>query len=165
MPGPALPCGLQGCGHLRDACPLMLCDLKVVRSRRSAVLSGNRRRSVRSPVALNNLFVSVAVRHDDESQVRHRDVQRDHRRLVSAMRSRRGSKGTSRFPVQLTLKPQTTKAVYECFQLRRRITKTRRSAKYDSIGLFHVGMRWGSVLGEHPFAALLPAGNFRHHIR
>src|SRR6516162_1979868 len=84
MPGPALPCGLQGCGHLRDACPLMLCDLKVVRSRRSAVLSGNRRRSVRSPVALNDLFVSVAVRHDDEPQVRHRDVQRDYRRLVSA---------------------------------------------------------------------------------
>ena len=35
-------------------------------------------------------------------------------------------KAASRFSVQLTLEPQTTKAVYECFQLRRGIAKTRR---------------------------------------
>src|SRR6516165_12673913 len=116
-------------------------------------------------MASNHLFVSVAVRHDDESQVRHREVQRHHRRLVSAVRTRCGSEGTRRFSIQLTLKPQATKAVYECFQLRRRITKTRRGAKYDAIGPLYVGMRWGSVLGEHPLAALLPAGNFGHYIR
>src|SRR5215831_12012872 len=143
----------------------MLRDHKLVRRRLGAVLSGGRRRTVWRPMSLNNLFVSVAVRHDDESQVRHRDEQRHHRRLVSAMRSRRGSEGTSRFSVQLTLEPQTTKAVYECFQLRRGIAETGRGSKYDSIGPFRVGWRWGSVLGEHPLAALLPAGNFGHYIR
>src|ERR1700751_87623 len=63
--------GLQSCGHLREACPLMLGNLKVVCCRRRAVLSRNRRRSVWRSVALNNLFVSVAGRHDDEPQVGH----------------------------------------------------------------------------------------------
>src|SRR4051812_1911622 len=83
--------------------------------------------------------------------------------LVSAVRSRCGSKSTSRFSVQLSFKPQTAKAVNECFQLRRHITKTRRGAKYDSIGPLGVGMSRGSVLGEHPFAALLPPGHFGHN--
>ena len=96
----------------------MLRDDKFVRGWRGAVLSGDRRRSVRRPVALKNFLVSIAVWHDDESKVRHRDVQRDHRRLVSSVRSGGGSKGTSRFSVQFTLKPQATKAVDECFQLR-----------------------------------------------
>src|SRR6516225_9670855 len=74
-------------------------------------------------------------------------------------------KAPSRFSVQFTLKPQTTQAVYECFQLRRRIAKTRRGAEYDSIGPLSVGRGWSSVLGEHPFAAVLPAGNFGHHSR
>jgi len=64
-------------------------------------------------MSLNNLFVGVAVRHDDESQVRHRDIERDDRCLISAMRSCCGSESTRRFSVQLSLKPKTTKAVYE----------------------------------------------------
>jgi len=99
-------------------------------------------------VVLNNLFVGVAGWQDDESQVRHRDVQR-YRCLVLAVRSRRGSKGTSRFSVQFTLKPQTTKAVDECFQLRRLIAKTRWGAEYDSIGPLYIGMRGSSLLGKH----------------
>src|SRR5271170_5754435 len=114
-------------------------------------------------MALNNLFVSVARRHNDEAQVRHRDVQREHGRLVSSVRSGCGSKGTSRFSVQFTLKPQAAKAVDEGFQLRRRVTKTRRGAKDYSIGPLCVGWRWGSVLGEHPLAPLLPARNVGHH--
>src|SRR5580704_18638406 len=79
--------------------------------------------------------------------------------------SRRGSEGGSRFSIQLPLKPQTTKAVNECLQLRRRVPKTRRGAKYDPIGPLYVGMRWSSVLGEHPLAPFFPAGNFGHYIR
>ena len=41
----------------------------------------------------------------------------------------------------------------------------RRGAKYDSIGPLCVGWRWGSVLGEHPLAPLLPACNVGHHRR
>src|SRR6185369_5671507 len=106
----ALPRNLQSCGYLRHACTLMLRDDKFVRGRRGGVLSGNRRRSVRRPVAVKNFLVSVAVRHDDKSKVRHRDVQRDYCRLVSSVRPSRGSKGTSRFSVQFTLEPQSTKA-------------------------------------------------------
>ena len=40
--GLALPRSLQSCGHLRDACTLMLRDDKLVRGRRGAVLSGSR---------------------------------------------------------------------------------------------------------------------------
>src|ERR1700758_2752593 len=81
------------------------------------------------------------------------------------MRSRCGSKSTRRFSVQLTLKPQTSQAVDECFQLRRRVTKTRRGTKYDSIGPLCIVWCWSSVLRDHPLAALLPPGNFRHHCR
>ena len=63
----ALACGPQSCGHLCDTCTLMLRDHKLVRSRLGAVLSGSRRRTVWRPMSLKNLFVSVAVRHDDES--------------------------------------------------------------------------------------------------
>ena len=63
----ALACGLKSGGHLRDACTLMLRDHKLVRSRLGAVLSGSRRRTVWRPMSLSNLFVSVAIRHDDES--------------------------------------------------------------------------------------------------
>src|SRR6201993_2191583 len=97
--------------------------------------------------------------------MRHGDEQRQHRRLVSTVRSRRGSEGASRFSVQLPLKPQTTKAVDECLQLRRRVPKTRRGAEYDPIGPLYVGMRWSSVLGEHPLAPFFPAGNFGHYIQ
>ncbi len=38
----ALPRSLQSCGHLRDACTLMLRDDKLVRGRQGAVLSGSR---------------------------------------------------------------------------------------------------------------------------
>src|SRR5436305_5996897 len=113
-----------------------------------AVLTGNRGRPVRRTVSMKNFLVSVAVRRNDESQVRHRDVQRDYRRLVSAVGSRCGSKSTSRFSVQLSLKPQTAKAVYECFQLRRHIAKTCRGAKDDSIGPLGIGWRWSSILGK-----------------
>ena len=85
-------------------------------------------------MALKNLFVGVAVGHDDESQVRHGNVQRNHRGLVSAVRSSSGSKSTSRFAIKLTLKPETTQAVYECFQLCRRVAKACGSSKYDSVG-------------------------------
>src|SRR5215831_18648181 len=114
-------------------------------------------------VALHKLRVSVAVRHDDEPQMRHRNVQRDHRSLVAAMHSPGRSKGSRRFSVELTLKPQPPKAVYKGFQLRRCVAKTRRSAKYDSIGPFRIGRRGSSVLGEHPLAALRPTGNVCHN--
>ena len=44
-------------------------------------------------------------------------------------------------------------------------TKSRRGAKYDSVGPLYIGMRGRSVLGEHPFAALLPARYFCHNRR
>jgi hypothetical protein len=60
---------------------------------------------------------------DDEPQVHHRDEQRDHRRIVPAMRPRCRSKCPSRLAVQLALKPQTAKAVHEGFQFRGRVAK------------------------------------------
>src|SRR5579862_621544 len=115
-------------------------------------------------MALKDFLVSVAVRNDDESKVRHRNVQRDNCRLISAVRTRRGRKGTSRFSVQFTLEPQTPKAVYKCLQLRRRIAKPCRCAKYDAIGPLCVGRSRGSVFGKHSFAALLPARYFGHNL-
>src|SRR5262249_14603217 len=85
--------------------------------------------------------------------------------LLPAVRPGCGSKGTSRLSVQLPLKPQTTQAVDECLQLRRRVPKTRRGAKYDPIGPLYIGVCGNSVLGEHPLAPLFPAGNLSHHIR
>jgi hypothetical protein len=55
---------------------------------------------------------------------RHRDVQGDHRCLVSPVRPQCRSESARRLAVQLALKPQTAKAVYEGFQFRRRIAKT-----------------------------------------
>src|SRR6516165_4424479 len=104
-------------------------------------------------MALKNLFVGVAVGHDNESQVRHRNVQRNYCCLISAMRSSSGSKGTSRFAVKLTLKPQTTQAVDECFQLRRRVAKARGSSKYDSVCPLCVAWCRCSVVSEHSLAA------------
>ena len=78
-------------------------------------LPGNRGRSVRRPVPLEKLEVRVAVRYDDEPQMRHRDIKRERPRLIPAVRSSRRCKGPCRLSIQLTLKPQTSKAVDKCF--------------------------------------------------
>jgi hypothetical protein len=64
-------------------------------------------------MTLNNQLVRVASRHNNESQVCHRNKQRKNCRLVPPVWSGCRSKRSGRLSIELPLKPESTEAVDE----------------------------------------------------